>query len=298
MENQDTLQMIQQAETEGIAAWSEEKKKDFVRVFHDRSKVSQFILITCAAEIERVAASRRFISTKHVKEMKRTGRDADVYHLYDKSSGCYASNVGGRRVSELTELATERAKAILAELPPLKDAVRVIDKSTADKIEKRDVLLKKAKDLKTKLEDLSGSFDLREVDQSMTIGDFRQLVKDREKQRRALALRLNEVGEEGTELDKEINKALYEGLPGLSDAVVSTIQQHLERAVGLSEVSRRVEERVLFGDSKAALELLKSFEADELKIDAGIRADFHKALEKLKLSGRQKRPTSTRSLGK
>jgi uncharacterized protein (UPF0147 family) len=44
-----------------------------------------------------------------------------------------------------------------------------------------------------------------------------------------------------------------------------------------------MEEQILYGDSDAALEILKSFEKDEIAVPENIRAEFSKALESLKV---------------
>ena len=49
-------------------------------------------------------------------------------------------------------------------------------------------------------------------------------------------------------------------------------------------MSRRVSERVAFGDSDGALSLLEFFEKDEAVVSDNIQAEFDTALEKLHLS--------------
>jgi len=286
MDELNTQALMAQAEAQGITTWSEEKKKDFVGIFGQRSKCAQYILIKTALIVLERAQSRRFISRKHRDELD----PVTVNYLVETSyASGYTAKVGGRDVNDLNKIAEERAEAILKELPPLKQAVQVINTDIAKKIGEREALLKKAKDLKSKLEELNNVISMADVDQKMTVGDFREMVKDRERKRRALALALSEVGEKGCELDTAINKALYEGLPGLSDAVISVVVSYIDRSKALDTVSRRVEERVLFGDSDAALELLKGFEKDELEVEGSIKDEFRAALEKLNVAGKKLR---------
>jgi hypothetical protein len=154
-------------------------------------------------------------------------------------------------------------------------------------IEKRNKLLAKGKDLLKQAEELAGSLDMDDLDQEMTIASFRAMVKEREKKRAALLSKLDEVGDEGRSLDSRINKFLYDGLPGLSDAVIKVINDYLDRAVGFSAMNRRVGEQVQFGDSEAAMEMLKTFEKDEAKISSDIKAQFDKALDDLKLAAKK-----------
>jgi hypothetical protein len=289
----DQLALVSKAETEGMATWSEDKRKDFSALFEQRANVTRYLLLKTAERILETAMNRRFISSKHLQrdfDVSQTNSLFNYRSLADKGCNPYhAFTVGGRSTDELDALATSRAEAVLEELPPLKDAVKIIDPLTAKKIDQRDVLIKKVKLLKEKLEELAGPIVMGEVDQAMTVGAFRQMVKDRTKKRNSLVETMNEVGEEGTSLDQAINKALYEGLPGLSDAVIAVAKQHSERATALSATTRRVTERVIYGDSKTALELLKGFERDEIEVSAEVKAEFAGALEKLKLIGAKKK---------
>jgi hypothetical protein len=96
---------------------------------------------------------------------------------------------------------------------------------------------------------------------------------------------MEEVGKEGSALDIDINKALYKGVPAIHRAVVKVIQQHIDRAHMFGQLSRRIEEKVLYGDSKEATDLLSRFEKDELEVSEGIKAEFSKTVEALGLTG-------------
>ena len=77
------------------------------------------------------------------------------------------------------------------------------------------------------------------------------------------------------------HKALYAGIPGISDAVLKSIKLHYDKSKALDQMGRRVEEQVLFGDSAAALELLRGFEADEEKLAGEVKAEFKAAMKTL-----------------
>jgi len=75
-------------------------------------------------------------------------------------------------------------------------------------------------------------------------------------------------------------------LPGLSEAVVKLITQYTDKATAFSALNRRVAEQVQFGDSEAALSMLKSFEKDEATVSSEVREQFDQALEALKAAAK------------
>jgi hypothetical protein len=206
--------------------------------------------------------------------------------------------VGGRTVAELEKVAEERAKEIVSNLPPLRTAVQILDKTTAKKLDRVDALKKKGKDLSDQLNEVSGSINMADMDQNMSIGEFRAMIHERDKKRRELAHQLQEIGKEGSRLETEIDAFLVKGVPGLSEALVEVIKQHKERAEGLSSTTRRVVEQIQFGDCKEAMGMLKTFETDETKGSAEIAAKFTDALRQLKLSRKQLRAKKTTKKGK
>jgi hypothetical protein len=107
-----------------------------------------------------------------------------------------------------------------------------------------------------------------------------------------LLTKLDDIGDEGRTLDSKINKFLYDGLPGLSDAVIKVVKEYAERAAGFSALNRRVAEQVQFGDSEAAMEMLKTFEKDEVRISGDVKMQFDKAMEALRLAGKKGLPAS------
>jgi hypothetical protein len=211
-----------------------------------------------------------------------------IFSVYIRviSGVSYQPILGGRDPRSLNEIAEQRAKAVLDELPALKAAVQIIDPETAKMIERKESILVQGDKVREEVETVSEPILMAEQDQNMTIGAFRAMVKERDTKRKQLLHRLNELGREGSELEEIISKRLYSGLPGLSDAVVDVIKSHIDRSAALDEVSRRVEEQVRFGDSDAAVSLLSHFEQDEANIGDHIRSQLSEALTKLKLSVR------------
>lgn len=278
------------AGTEEMETWSDEKKADFVKTFERRSVASRVILELTAQAITSTASRRKFISTKHVNQIERSNtvpRHCGYYNEFEKETG--------RTYEDLNKIAQEQADTVLKGLPPLKKAVQIIDPVTAKKIDQRDKLIVKGKKIRDELVSLAEPIKMAEIDQSMSVGEFRKLVKDREKRQRTLVLQLEDVAKEGNELENAINKALYAGLPGLSDAVVKAIQDCYERSSALDATTRRVAEQVKFGDSAAAMDILRRFEKDEAEVSDEIKVEFQEALKKLKLAGTKKRARRTKA---
>lgn len=296
----NTDAMVVAAGTEGITLWSEAKKDQFVGTFKDRVRVGRYLLIRTAELVLEMAKDRRFIGGKHARKFDVESHRGPHYRsdrmngLFDRNTDQCIRNpaaVGGRALPELEALAKERAISILRDLPPLKKAIQVVDPDTAKMLDRLDVLQKKGQGLKDQLDGASEPIVMSTLDQSMTIGAFRAMVKEREALRTKLVAVMNEVGKEGCELETEVAKRLYSGVPGLSDAVCNVAQNCFDKSTALDEMSRRVEEQVKFGDSEQALTLLRHFEQDELQVSASVKQQFTEALEKLKLSVKKPRAT-------
>jgi hypothetical protein len=288
------------AQVEGnteIASWSEARQNEFVATFNQRSKVTRYILISTAEIVWSTALRRHFISPKHyraiVKDLvanrdhhyQRENFDELKRSLYEP--GDHRNyHVGGRETTSLDLVAQQRAKTILANLPPLAKAVSVVDAETSKKIDRKAKIEAEGNALNEKIEAVCGVISMKEQDPKMTIGEFLAMVQDREDQRQKLIKRMNVLAAEGQKLESEISKALFAGLPGLSDAVVAVIRSHVEQALAFDQTSRRVEEQVKFGNSTAAVELLRNFEKDEVTVSDEVKAQFEAALEKLKISAK------------
>jgi hypothetical protein len=285
----DPIQAIALAQ-QNMSSWDHVKRKDFSDLFEKRSEAAQLVLSMCSYKIIRVGSHRKFISQDTADELSY---GIDSSWIYNKNRV-----VGGRTVAELEKVAEERAKEIVSNLPPLRTAVQILDKTTAKKLDRVDALKKKGKDLSDQLNEVSGSINMADMDQNMSIGEFRAMIHERDKKRRELAHQLQEIGKEGSRLETEIDAFLVKGVPGLSEALVEVIKQHKERAEGLSSTTRRVVEQIQFGDCKEAMGMLKTFETDETKGSAEIAAKFTDALRQLKLSRKQLRAKKTTKKGK
>jgi hypothetical protein len=273
--------------TEQMAEWSDEKKADFVKTFEKRSAASRLILEMTAEAMLNTASGRKFISAKHVNQVNKSNtvsRSCGYHRDIEKETG--------RTYEDLYKIAEEQAKAVLAGLPPLKKAVQIIDPDTAKKIDQRDKLIVKGKKLRDELVELAEPIEMGDLDQNMTVGEFRKMVKAREKRQKRIIETLEEIAKEGNTLENAINKALYSGLPGLSDAVVKAVNDCYERSNALDATTRRVAEQVKFGDSNAAMSILRRFEEDEAEVSTEIKAEFQEALKKLKLAATRKRKTA------
>lgn len=281
-----------------IVNWSEERQNDFCRTFKNRVEASRYILLKTAQLMWEKAERLRFISAKHYRDITKgfeiprydSGGSSAINHLLrgfvvnHKVVYHDSVTVGDRTISSLDLVAQERAKGILSNLPPLSKAVAIIDAETAKKIDRKTQLEKDAERLNQELDEVCGVISMGDVDQTMTIGAFRQMVLEREAKRVKLMDRQAKIGEEGRKLEEEIAKKLYAGLPGLSEAVVSVIRNHIEQSYALETTGRRVEEQVKFGNSEAAVEILRSFEKDEVKVSEEVGRSFREALEKLKVA--------------
>ena len=306
-----TDSLMTSVSSEEIVNWGDDKKKEFVNLFHNRVRAARYLLERTAYRIAATAEQKKFISQKHLRGLYSNedlrygnGLEFNPNRFYDpidegecEDRNLYghrnvyirinnAGKIGGREINDLDAIAEQRARSVLDELPPLKAAVQIIDPETAKLIERKDKLLVQGEKTREEIEEVSEPIIMADLDQNMTVGAFRALVKERDSKRRQLLNKLSEIGREGSELEASISKKLYSGLPGLSEAVVEVIKSHIDRSTALDEVSRRVDEQVRFGDSAAATSLLSHFEADEAEIGDKVRSQLSEAMEKLKLSVR------------
>jgi hypothetical protein len=263
------------ADDKSITTWDDAKRRDFVDVFKKRAIVGCYLFSLTAHYVKHGAQYKKFISPKHIAGLP--------------DSRCYGhKDLDGRNDAELREIAQKRADAILAELPPLKEAIQIISPETAKKLDKLAALKEEANTLFTRMTELAEPIDMADdAYQSMTVAAFREMVQRLLDERKETGRKLDDLAEKGTALENEINKALYSGIPGLSEAVCKTVKDLIEREKALDEVTRRIEERVMFGDSQAALEMLQRFEKDEVTVSSEVRAEFRKALDALKLQRKQ-----------
>ncbi len=274
--------MIARVKNAEMALWSETKRQDFVNLFDSRSLAAQYVMVRVAAIIAEKAKERYFIGQRTFSDLFSEPHP-QVSQKYDDKTGDY--RVAGRTVLELDQIAVDRAKVILDELPSTNKAVSIIDPETSELLQQRDDLLLQLKALREELEEVPTELNMRELPPDTTIADFLKQIDDLEENRESIIKKMGRIGKEGNNLQVIINKRLYKGLPGLSEAVVTVVRQHWERATALAQVTRRVEEKVKFGDSEAAVDLLKGFESDEITVSDSVKNEFKAALEKLNLAG-------------
>lgn len=280
MDSGDPIALLKQTDT--MATWSEDKRKEFVQLFENRTRIALILCKMTASKIANMASARHFISGFHLAKIYRShgwSPDAEYKYQYSHNIECC-----GRNYDEIARIADERAKSLLAELPPLKKAVQVIDPDTADMLNDIDRLTKKAEKAKGELESLPRQIDMADVDQKMSVEEFRKEITALIKKRKRLLETMNEAGAEAQVLEISVAKRLYKGFPGLSDAVMDVIIAHVERAVALDQMQRRVGEQVMFGDSDAATGLLSQFEKDEAEVSEGLKAKLNASMAALKAS--------------
>jgi hypothetical protein len=190
-------------------------------------------------------------------------------------------NTGVRSDEELRVIAEQKAQAILEELPSSRAAVAVIDKETADLMLEKEKLDAQVIKLSKEFDEMDETVSLSEVPQTWTIAQFRRHITELTEKREAHIKKLKGIVERCQELDGQISKTLYKGLPGLREAVEKVVVAHFEKSTHLGTVCRRICEQIKFGDSKEALSILRSFEENEVAVSEDTRKEFVAALEKL-----------------
>jgi hypothetical protein len=286
LETDPTAMMRQatQAGSDAMATWSDYRRKEFCTTFEARTRAARYILAQTARIVIEKATKSHIAGVQARDEVSPDYRDAikfRIQHDQEDKNGRRNGVIGGRSTEDLCALAEARADKILEDLPGVRKAMSILQPDVVKMIDARDALKKKGQVLLDRLNEISQPVALSDVDQNMTIGALRKFAKEREKTRRDLVTNLNEVGEEGTALDEQINKKLYKGVPGLHEAVVQVANSHMEKSKMFEEMTRRVQEKVMFGDSAAAQDLLKHFEQDELAISDAVRAELKAAVQKL-----------------
>lgn len=300
-------EVLTRIETSDLSLWSDQRKDEFCNTFADRITVARHLLVTTAEKVATAAERRHFISGKHhraifkdlgVMEDRRYHNLGQQFQQFHPASEYHRGEytVGGRTLASLELIAKTRSKDILDNLPALSAVVKVIDADTARKIDRKDRLEAEGEKLREQLDEICGVIQMSEVDQNMTVGAFRAMVSDREANRVRTIERMNTISGEARKLEEEIARALYAGLPGLSEAIIEVVREHIEQSIALEATGRRVAEYVKFGDSDAAVELLRHFEKDEVTVSAKVADRFRDALEKLKVAkGRKKKAAELRA---
>ena len=281
---------------DGMASWDTPRRLAFVKTLEERGNVHAALAMLEVEALLDIAESRHFISRKHRNEIsEKTAKShfrldnwqnlLNYYGTRDR----YSQEFCGRSKSELDQIAGDSAKAIAKNLPKLADAVRVIDAATADKIDEARKLRVQLDTHEANLEELTTPMVLTEFakqNPKALASEFVSIVEDRAAKAKKLAETMNELGKKGMGLQTQIDKALYEGLPGLSEAVVELAVEKIKSVSALPQMMRRVSETVQFGDSTQATTMLSTFEKDELKLDDSIKEKFAAAMEKLRTAAK------------
>ena len=259
---------------DAMASWDTARRQMFNQTLAQRAASNRAVLLGSAHKVLEAARSRRFISQGQYAKAFETLPRFDLWRAHEGT---------GRTREDLASVIEERAKDIINQMPSLKEALRVMAPQLLKPLAEKEKLNAAAQRLYDAYAAKSRPLKMSELDQSMTLAQFRALVVKTEKERDALLKRLNDVSEKLHAIEKTVAEALVKGVPQLSDEIVAAAQQQAKRAEELLVMSRRVGEQVMFGDSKAAQDILKEYEADEKKVSEDFKATFAAALEKLKL---------------
>ena len=284
-----------------MALWTDDKKKDYVGLFKQRANASMYILRNTARELASRAKEKQFLGVprynKLVEEcMQFAGEDAIQGDYYNRQGNADLwRKTYDRSQVDLDAIVKQRVVSLIKQLPSLNAAMLILDAETHAKMLRRDELREKGQEITDKFAEVSVDVRLSDMDQSMTIGDFRKYMKDLESKRRAMLEELEEIGKECQDLERHINKALFKGLPGIGEEIESVVKELYQQSKDMGSTSRSVENTVLYGDCEAALAILESFKSDEQKVSTAIGLRFQNGLEllKLRLAGKKsKKKTS------
>lgn len=264
-----TTELLASTSSDAMREWSEQRRKDFVHMYMQRADAAIAILVRTAERLHE-SAVRRFI----YPQKATFSNDVRI---------CHYGTHGDRKWEEIEEVATKRADAIFSELPQVKKALEVTNPDVFELMVKKDKVIKTGTEKLKKLNEISQTISLSELDQKMTIGEFRQYAEERESMRKRLVRELNDLAQEGNGLEAKIHKALFKGIPGLKEAIEVAIDAQMARVKGFEQLKRRVQEKVLFGDSDAAQELLQHFKDDEVELDVDVKKQIAEALAKVNL---------------
>jgi len=290
----NTLALLNSDSTllDGMASWDTPRRQAFVATLQERGNVHAVLAMLEVGCLLDIAQSRHFISDKHMREIREKTANQhfnldnwksllQYTHRYGRNDSSYC----GRSRTELEQIALESAQTIAKSLPKLVDAVRIIDKVTAAKIDKARKLREELNGHEARLKELTHPMILSEFakeNPKALASEFVDIVERRAAEAKTLIEEMNKLAKQGMELQRDIDKALYEGLPGLSEAVVELAIEKIKSVSAMPQMMRRVSETVQFGDSAQATAMLSTFEKDELQLDESIKEKFKTAMDKLR----------------
>lgn len=280
-----------------MALWTDDKKKDYVNLFKMRASASMYILRHTARELAGRAKEKQFLGIPRYNKLVEdcdnfAGEDAIQGNRrgygHDDTADLWRKTYD-RSQADMDAIVKERVVSLIKNLPSLNAAMLILDPETHAKMLRRDEIREKGQELTDKFSGVSVDVRLSDMDQTMTIAAFRAYMKDLEGRRKAMLEQLEEIGKEGQELERHINKALFKGLPGIGEEIESVVKELYQQSKDMGSTSRSVENTVLYGDCEAALAILESFKNDEKKVSTAIGLRFQNGLEllKLKLAGKK-----------
>ena len=277
---EDAKSIVKSVDSVDLTNWSDDRRKDFACTFADRVRASRYIMAETVRLALAEAQRRGFVPGSVANKVKVPCVNHD-----DSNWDQY----GRRKREEQAAVAAERARALLAELPTLQRALAVIQPGTARKIDRRDALRDQAKAMHEEYAALSEVRMLADLDPEMTVGRLVKDLKAQAARRRELLAKIDEAALEAAELDRQVGKSLADGIPGLTEAVVEAISGVAAQCEAMEVVARRVHEKVMFGDSKEAMEILRRFEQDESCADSDTSAKIRAAVAALGVKTRRAR---------
>lgn len=283
-----------------MATWSDEKKKDYVDLFHKRSNAATYILRNTARVLAHKANEKQFLGTprynKLIQDCLNFQGDDQIqgHHSYGPQAAELWKKTYDRSQADMDSIVQERVNSLLNNLPSIKSAMLILDPATAAKMDKSKELRDEGQELADQFEELSVDIRLSDMPEEMTIKEFRQHIKDLETKRRTILERLDAIGKEGQELERQIHKTLFKGLPGIGEEIESVVIELYKQSKDMATTSRDVENTVLYGDCEAALQILETFKTDERAVTTQIGLRFQNGLEllKLKLAKKSKKKTA------
>lgn len=283
-EQTSTEQMMSLITTsaDSMVHWSDAKKSEFSKLFDARARASAYICVKTAAYILDSARNRHMVNRS--KSMPSETGDFIRTLVDAKNHISYEFTVGGRTTSDLDEVAKKAAQVAIRKLPSVTKALEIIAPSVLRAINSRDEIFATMEKEVAKLDTIPHHINLSDPEfQDLTVRQFRAECIKLVKRRDVIAKNIDSLNDKFTDLDKEISRALFKGIPGISEAVEDLVKYYQDRAKSLINLSRRAEEKVKFGDSAAASSMLEQFEKDEQTVNDSVKKDFDTALEKLKL---------------
>lgn len=270
--------LVKLVENDSIVNWPDDKKNDFITLLKKRGSVSGYLLTSIAKRIYQEAISRKFI-----KENKKEFH-CSKYFDSDKTWCRLNNTVGGRNLQDLEEIIKEKSDNILAELPTMKFAIQILKPNLVgsyDQIEKLTKEINKIIKENNKIkEDIS---DIENFDETKTMKEYKEYVKTQMELYNEGVLKANSKSLERITYKNKVDKALIKGFPEIAESIEEIVEKLLEQATTVNIFLRRIEEKVKFGDSALALDLLKNFEKDEKETSSELKDTLKSIKQKLKL---------------